>query len=742
AKYSNNSFFSKDTIDNSIINKIQEYKTEKDFNGDDIVYGYYNGYRIIKTKKDLNKIKYQFDFRVHLDYWNMLHPKAVGYSAGTIDYFIKQFEQIDKEKQQQLSLKNKINKILTKTLSNVKYSWGDVFFTNLTKAEKIYSASKNITNNIKQNIGFFNQANKEIAEQGVKVITKIIQKTAENIINPPIKFEQLLKPLTAEESEDKKLNENIVKKVVNQKQIPILVESKGGLTNSAKLNAITIVELPKINNIIIEQEKISEQKEVEIFVKPKLSNFILVSNNNNIPPDTTIINSIDNISSSTSASFVFHSSEQDNTFECNLDEQGWHVCTQEYNLINLSENIHNLKVRAIDVNGNVDPISSVFNWTIDITAPTISIINHPAIFASSTTANFQFISDDDNTIYQYKLDNSDWQLCSASTSIADLIEGQHSLKIRGLDQMSNIGSSTIYTWLVDLTMPTSAIINMVATNDAINFNVNWNGEDINGVNAYDIQYKINNNDWQEWINNIISTSTIFNIAIVDEQTIYFRSRAKDNAGNIGEWSVIVQTKISNHIANHVVISEFATRGLTSATDEFIELYNPTDQIIDLTNWKLQFKPINEENWIDCVDGLGLSSSTAIAAKGYYLIVTVDYSLSTAPDYRHNINWELANNGGHIRILNSNNIEIDKVGYGLADNPETSAFIVDFSANTSLERKSFATSTAGTMDINGIHENSGNGYDSNNNSNDFIISNDPFPQSSNDSTEPLGDIELC
>ena len=42
------------------------------------------------------------------------------------------------------------------------------------------------------------------------------------------------------------------------------------------------------------------------------------------------------------------------------------------------------------------------------------------------------------------------------------------------------------------------------------------------------------------------------------------------------------------VASHVVISEFATRGPSSAFDEFVELYNPTNAAVTLdSSWTLK-----------------------------------------------------------------------------------------------------------------------------------------------------------
>ena len=59
---------------------------------------------------------------------------------------------------------------------------------------------------------------------------------------------------------------------------------------------------------------------------------------------------------------------------------------------------------------------------------------------------------------------------------------------------------------------------------------------------------------------------------------------------------IIVPFISFSQTTHVVISEFATRGANSATDEFVELYNPTDAPIDLSSWKLEYKSATGTTW--------------------------------------------------------------------------------------------------------------------------------------------------
>lgn len=52
------------------------------------------------------------------------------------------------------------------------------------------------------------------------------------------------------------------------------------------------------------------------------------------------------------------------------------------------------------------------------------------------------------------------------------------------------------------------------------------------------------------------------------------------------------------LAGELVISQLATRGLASASDEFVELYNPTDALLAIGGTRLQYQPSTCTGWTD------------------------------------------------------------------------------------------------------------------------------------------------
>lgn len=163
-------------------------------------------------------------------------------------------------------------------------------------------------------------------------------------------------------------------------------------------------------------------------------------------------------------------------------------------------------------------------------------------------------------------------------------------------------------------------------------------------------------------------------------------------------------------ANHVVISEVQVGG-GAANDEFIELHNPTDSTIVLTNWKLTKKTSGgaEENLVSSSGFVG-----TIPAHGFFLIAPqVGYTGATPPDLRYSQTSNFLADKNAALLYDKNGTLIDKVGWGTSPDFEGAPYPTNPIGKTSIERKAQASSTSTSMGPGGSDEFSGNGEDTNN-----------------------------
>ncbi len=116
---------------------------------------------------------------------------------------------------------------------------------------------------------------------------------------------------------------------------------------------------------------------------------------------------------------------------------------------------------------------------------------------------------------------------------------------------------------------------------------------------------------------------------------------------------------------HPVINEVLTGLTTSATTEWIELYNPCTAAINVTGWRIGYRGATTAGPLTATDSATLFTFPArtIAPSGYLLIAgttytgTVDGRLSTG----------LADVGGGVGLRNTAGTVVDSLGWGTATN---------------------------------------------------------------------------
>jgi len=151
-----------------------------------------------------------------------------------------------------------------------------------------------------------------------------------------------------------------------------------------------------------------------------------------------------------------------------------------------------------------------------------------------------------------------------------------------------------------------------------------------------------------------------------------------------KWAVLCLSLISIFVfvdkswatSSSLVINQVQLGDSLSASDEFIELRNNNLQPIDVTNWCLYYASsanLTNGNKLNCLTPE--SESTHIFVPGDMSIFFVSSTFST--NYM-NVGFDLkfgaglGGTGGHIRLIDSQDLVVDKLGWGSAASPESFA----------------------------------------------------------------------
>jgi len=340
--------------------------------------------------------------------------------------------------------------------------------------------------------------------------------------------------------------------------------------------------------------------------------------------------------------------------------------------------------------------------------------------------------------------------------IITLQEGENAIKVKAKDIEGHQSQETSLSLIVDTTPPSKIIdLSVSPSSQRGQISLSWTApgddESIGTSTEYIIRYatssEITTANWDSAIDitsepmpSIASTTENLTVSnLTPGQTYYFAIQAQDEAGNLSEISNCASSSPSAQ-AENLVISELMVQGEGGANDEFIELYNPTNQVVDLSGWSIQYRGSQAETF----QKKNFVSGNSIPAHGYFLIANSSYDGHMIADMSHN-SFQLSAKGGTVFLVNNQTLLtsatsssiIDKLAYGSGSYlfPEGTEFSSVPPLEQSLERKATATSTAQSLAVNGNHHWQGNSWDTDNNSQDFVLQTQPNPQNSLSLNEP-------
>jgi hypothetical protein len=154
---------------------------------------------------------------------------------------------------------------------------------------------------------------------------------------------------------------------------------------------------------------------------------------------------------------------------------------------------------------------------------------------------------------------------------------------------------------------------------------------------------------------------------------------------LAETSLPVQAAPQAQAAASVVIGEFRARGPNGGDDEFIELYNPTVDPVDISGWSIKTSNASGQT----VDITTIPPETILVPGQHYLIADfADYSGLVKPD-RTYLTGGIPNDGG-IAVFNASQATVDAVGMSAGsaykENPPLSPWPSNDNSDRSYERK--------------------------------------------------------
>ncbi len=168
----------------------------------------------------------------------------------------------------------------------------------------------------------------------------------------------------------------------------------------------------------------------------------------------------------------------------------------------------------------------------------------------------------------------------------------------------------------------------------------------------------------------------------------------------------------------ILISEIQAGTDAAANDEFVELYNPTTQAIDLTNWSIKKKTsTGSESTLLVASHL---EGIIILSHHYLLVANASATLTVAPDVSWPKSYTLAYSQNAVMLYDVNGAKIDEASW------------TEIPKNQSFERRALKDNAC--VSASGAGELLGNDCDTDSES-DFEIRNIPNPQNSGSSPEP-------
>ncbi len=145
--------------------------------------------------------------------------------------------------------------------------------------------------------------------------------------------------------------------------------------------------------------------------------------------------------------------------------------------------------------------------------------------------------------------------------------------------------------------------------------------------------------------------------------------------------------------NNVVINEVQIAG-SVAEDEFVELYNPTGNPVDISGWRLTRNTESGQSESNLV----LNLSGTVPAGGYFLVANDDFTGPTPDQLYSALSNNIANNNSVTLYSDAGVTVVDRVGFGSSTLFEGAAFPTNPPALGSIQRTADTENNANDFEL--------------------------------------------
>ena len=114
------------------------------------------------------------------------------------------------------------------------------------------------------------------------------------------------------------------------------------------------------------------------------------------------------------------------------------------------------------IDGKASPVSEA-TWTQDTQGPNSpELSGAPSEFTNFRSASISFSPTEQNSTFECSVDDGSYTACTSPRSLSGLSDGPHSLAVRGIDSLGNVGYENRASWTVDSDAPTAPIVSSPA----------------------------------------------------------------------------------------------------------------------------------------------------------------------------------------------------------------------------------------------------------------------------------------